>query len=104
MVLVYIENKPDLFSLSREEALPALESQVLEIFLKLNSLEAVTLGLIIDDSMEIKIQPFSKFVWKIEIITLRNQKRFLSYYSTQKVLRMIDSIFFGIGPDLGDPV
>jgi hypothetical protein len=98
VVSVYIENKPDLLSLSREEALPALESQVLEIFSRLNSVEEVTLGLLIDDFMEVRIQPFSKFVWKVKIINLRNLKKFQAHYSTQKIKRLIKDVFAGINP------
>jgi hypothetical protein len=93
VISIYIEDKPDLLSLSREEALPALESQVLEIFSKLNSMEEVTLGLIIDDFAEIKIQPFSKFVWKVGIINLKTQKKLYTHYSTQKVKQLIGDIF-----------
>ncbi len=98
MIFLYLEDKPDLLSISKEEALPAQESQVLEIFSKLNSTEAVVLGLIIEDFMEIKILPFSKFVWKIDIINLRNQKERHVYFSTQKVIQLIKNIFDGINP------
>lgn len=93
MILLYLENSSKLLSIKREEALPALKSQVLEIFSKINSIENAVLGLFVDTSMEIRIQSYNKYIWKVEVMDLLNYKMFLYYYSTQRVQQLIQDIF-----------
>lgn len=93
MILLYLENSSKLLSIKREEALPALKSQVLEIFSKINSIENAVLGLFVDASMEIRIQSYNKYIWKVEVMDLLNYKLFLYYYSTQRVQQLIQDIF-----------
>lgn len=93
MILLYLENSSKLLSIKREEALPALKSQVLEIFSKINSIENAVLGLFVDASMEIRIQSCNKYIWKVEVMDLLNYKMFLYYYSTQRVQQLIQDIF-----------
>lgn len=93
MICLYLENKPELLSVSRENALPAQQSQVLEIFSKLDSKEAIILGLLINTQTEIKIYPFSRFVWRVEIIKPDTTKQRQLYYSTQKVIGLIKDLY-----------
>ncbi|PQL91653.1 hypothetical protein [Apibacter adventoris] len=93
MIYIYLENKPNLLSINKKEALPVLESQAIEIFSKLNSLEDVILGLIKDDIFEFKILPFNRFIWKIEINDLKNEEKKELFFSTQKVINLIHNIF-----------
>lgn len=93
MIYIYLENNPDLLFIDKKAALPALESQAIEIFSKLNPAEKVIFGLIKDDIFEFKILPFSRFIWKIEIINIKNKEKREAYYSTQKVIQTIHLIF-----------
>ncbi|MCO6564902.1 MAG: hypothetical protein J6581_05610 [Apibacter sp.] len=93
MISIYIENSSKLFSIKREEALPALESQVLEIFSKINSFENALLGLLIDTALEIKIQSYNKYIWKVESIDIPHNKISFNYYSTQRVILLIKNIY-----------
>jgi hypothetical protein len=93
MILIYIENSSKLLSIKREEALPALESQALEIFSKINSFENASLGLLVHNTLEIKIQSYNKYIWKVESIDIPHKKISLNYYSTQRVRLLIKSIY-----------
>lgn len=93
MIYIYLENNSDLLSIDKKAALPALESQAIEIFSKLNSAENIILGLMKDDAFEFKILSFNKFIWRIEIINIKNKEKREAYYSTQKVIQIIHCIF-----------
>jgi len=93
LIHIYLENNSRVLSIHREESLPALESQVLEIFSKLNSWENSLLGIQVADSLEIKIQSYNKHIWKVENIDCKEDKSSVNYYSTQRVIRLIKDIF-----------
>ncbi|MDR3273569.1 MAG: hypothetical protein LBT29_08825 [Flavobacteriaceae bacterium] len=92
MILLYFETQSGGFFIDKKNALPASETQVLEIFSKIRTTNSDVLGLK-PENEEIRISSFNKFLWEIQISHKKPKKTERKYYSTEKVKLFIHEIF-----------
>jgi len=92
MISVYFETQSGIFSINKKNALPASETQVLEIFSKIQTTHTDVLGLK-SENEEIRISSFNKFLWEVQISKKKPKKTERKYYSTEKIKSFIHDIF-----------